>query len=304
MKLIIGDRTEYLANYAKTLDESAYLIDTQNFNQTHRGSVAYTSLADLPLLNFINLISKFDFEIEYFPPDTWSSQELKNITERELLRFAYWVNIKGIDLTGEKKINTMFLVDERKTDNAQLWCVGDSITFGIGVTSVEVWTSLVQKELKMPMSSLSHPGSSIRWASDQILRSDIRRDDLVIWGLTSAYRLPFYASNTLNPHMNKLTQKYFNLKNMTDDDIFIEEGLVAIQNVVNYCEKIGAKLLLAGLIDYDDVHHYFKRSEINYIPLHRYSLSFIDLGSDNSHPGPKQHKEYAERILEWIHTQF
>ena len=30
------------------------------------------------------------------------------------------------------------------------------------------------------------------------------------------------------------------------------------------------------------------------------TINFIDLGSDNSHPGPKQHQQYAEKLYNFI----
>ena len=52
-------------------------------------------------------------------------------------------------------------------------------------------------KLNLPVSTLAQGGTSIFWAADQILRSDIRKDDIVIFMLTSTHRFPYYTNSQL-----------------------------------------------------------------------------------------------------------
>jgi hypothetical protein len=81
---------------------------------------------------------------------------------------------------------------------------------------------------------------------------------------------------------------------------------LAIERVVNFCKKIGAKLYFGGMIvDVNDIGYISKYK--NYIQfyglwgLNRQKI-FYDVGKDNLHPGPETHKIYAEKFLEQINN--
>ena len=303
MKLIIGDTTEYLSEYSKSLDSNAYLVDNTNASLDHSG-VVYTSLGDTTDINLFHNLILNAITVEFYPPEKWSDETLKEYTEQELLRVSPYVKIKGIDKV-KNKDSAMSLSDKRRTSGSQLWCVGCSITFGSGIASEETWPRLVSKELKKEMSLLACPGSSIRWQADQILRSDIKKNDIVIWGLTSPHRFPCYK-NRYTLHITPKTwdncdevKNYFKLPYLIDEEILLNESILGIHQVENFCQKIGVKLILVGLLDQNFVKNYCNSN--TYIDLNK--EEYIDLGSDNFHPGAKQHKEYTKRILEWIHTQ-
>jgi hypothetical protein len=307
MKLIIGDKTEYLSEYAKSIDSGAYLIKNSNFKNTHTG-VAYTSLADLDLNHFLHVIAILADDVEYYPPKIWSSEELKIRTERELTKVSQWQKIKGSEQIEKCEELTLSLVDDRKTNRKQLWCAGGSITFGVGVDKDQSWPELVSQKLGLKLSLLSSPASSIRWVSDQILRSDIRKDDLVIWGLTSSARFPCYQSGYTihaagaDAFKNEKIKQYYNLDLMLDHDVLVNESIIAIQSVSNFCKKIGAKLILAEQLD-SELFPYINDIK-KYVCLNLPLGEYLDLDYNGTHPGPKQHEEYAKRIVEWIHTQY
>ena len=64
-----------------------------------------------------------------------------------------------------------------------LWTAGCSVTHGMGVSESERWGNILSEYLDMPEISLSMNGASIKWTADQILRSDIKRGDVVVWDL-------------------------------------------------------------------------------------------------------------------------
>lgn len=198
---------------------------------------------------------------------------------------------------------------QRTTDNLVLWTLGCSVTYGVGVNYLDRWGSILSNELAMPEISLSLPGHSNTWCADQILRSDVRPGDIVVWGLTDISRVEYSNNWQLNSvpitRYSKLPTKsqHYNLDYFDSQTKFVSV-IKNILQVKNYCEKIGAQLYLANLLDST-----WLKSVFNTLPtyidlctenIYNESLMFIDLGSDNDHPGPKQHQYYAEKILNLI----
>jgi hypothetical protein len=315
LTVFIGNNDQELADAALSHDQSAYLIDQTNLKNNHTGTV-YVSLADLSGISQLNELLRTANIIFYVPSNKWVDQNKKHSqkywTERSIKIFSLdktktIVNFPSEDTLINKNL-MLDLADVRKTSNKQLWVAGCSITHGVGVDANQTYASILSKKLKIEFSLLAVPGSSIMWAADQILRSDIRTDDIVIWGLTSVDRFPYFCPiNNLVLHINS---GYYTINPKFNDtvdikhvnDIAIEyRALTAIYQVINYCNKIGAKLIIAG------IHTDFKfaanlKDLTNYIHLNNFyganlDDSYIDYGIDNIHPGPLMHQWYAENIL-------
>jgi hypothetical protein len=232
-------------------------------------------------------------------------------TEDYLRIFRFRTVVENLSVTDPiKKLEMLFLADTRKTDSTQLWIAGCSFSHGTGVQEHERFGKILQQKLNLPMSSLTRPSSSIVWAADQILRSDIQQNDIVVWGLTSTPRLPWFNNGVVEhivprdydmaPELDrKLTLDYFK-----GEDV-VYRSVVAVYQVINYCQKIGARLILASLLD-DQIIQYLK-DDCEFIMLYHiwgrdHDQVYIDLGSDNLHPGPLTHEFYATEILKKIHS--
>ena len=204
------------------------------------------------------------------------------------------------------------LLKQRTSDNPVLWTLGCSVTYGVGVKHEERWGSILSNNLGMPELSLSLPGHSNTWCADQILRSDVRPGDIVVWGLTDISRVEYSTNWQL--HATPITDysqlpehlQHYKLDYFDSQTKFVTTIKIVLQ-VVNYCKKIGVKLYLINLMDttyfkavFDSMHNYIdcaaERDYYNYDD----PLNFIDLGSDKKHPGPKQHQYYAEQLLNLI----
>jgi hypothetical protein len=150
------------------------------------------------------------------------------------------------------------------------------------------------------------------YAADQLLRSDIRADDIVIWGLTNIPRVEVCDNTDFCPV--PVTSYDFLEKSLQywDLDYFSSptQNLIHIRmilQVVNFCNKVGARLYLANMIDttwipvvFKDYSNFINFSkEVNLIGF----TKFMDLGTDGAHPGPEQHKEYAKKIFNLIEGQ-
>lgn len=312
--LFVGDCDESLAQTAKQFDCEAVLVDQNNctnFINSASGFTGYTSLADLPkdLSIFYNLLLKSD-SIVYCPPTIWSDRKgisieypttsIQGLTEWFLKHIHKLKNnVSGLDFTTFDKSKYLRLIETRKTDKENLWVVGCSTTLGIGIDPQHRYGSILSKLLNLPVSFLAAPGASISWAADQILRSDIKSNDIVVWGLTAEERLTFWDERKDN--VVHITNQFDEVDQLSADAISqlvlhktnLANAIQKVHEVVNFCNKVNAKLLIFNIHSSESLamHIY----NINNFFLFVYpTQQFIDVGFDQFHPGPKQHQEYAD----------
>lgn len=198
----------------------------------------------------------------------------------------------------------------KESNKPSLWVAGCSWSSADGVETDERWGHLVAKELDLEEINLAITGGSIWDASDQILRADIQKGDIVVWGLTSLGRVDVVNNNQLRSFAVKesldipQTRDYYNLGYFWSNT----QCLIAmrqIQQVINYCSKIGARLYLVNFLDIH-LSSFILGGEENYLDLTRQmnddtSLTImIDYGTDDQHPGPLQHQQYAKEIIKFI----
>jgi hypothetical protein len=319
--LFVGDVFESLGKVALEHDPSAFLIDHSNYKSFLTSDITsditvYTSLGDLPKdLEIFYNIAILSTEIVYTPPEIWSDGMsitttdptacVQGLTETMLLLISSYRPVKNLELCYfNPTVNP--LADLRKTENTQLWVAGCSITYGIGVDNSQRYGQLVADRLNLPCSFLAKAGSSIAWAADQILRSDIRTGDTVIWGVTSTERSTYINQNKLtcvttgSYTKNSNIEKQLPIKTLLNETTFYSH-LYSIEQVINYCKKQQVTLLLVGLVVSNNMFRYLKTKN-NYFH-YDYKLKFqnneidfelADLGTDHEHPGLKQHQLYAD----------
>jgi hypothetical protein len=330
--IYLGDIYPDTCEQARQYDASAYLVDHSNYKNFlnsifDHDTTVYTSIADLPNNDevILNVLQKAN-TIVYVPPTTWSDNKIVDIvdptsstqghTETMLLKLSDQIKIVGLDLILLKQ-DVIPLVDSRKSDSPQLWSVGCSITHGTGVEPLTRYGSLLSSDLAMPCSFLTRPGSSIGWAADQILRSDIKEHDIVVWGITSNERLMYVHDKKLLKgvtHSQYIElpglEKIIPFKNLISENTFYQ-NILSVQQVVNFCNKINCKLLLLGLFDNHNLTRFLKtlpnyhkfpyRTVYNKYIMHN---EYVDLGTDQSHPGPAQHIEYKKFILNLLEHNY
>jgi hypothetical protein len=332
INIYIGDNNTELADTATVSDPAAFLIDHSNYKEfldrPPSNVTVYTSLSDLPKFptgqtkiskynNAVcNLLDLAD-NIFYCPPDVWSDNkniDLSDITNslQGLTEYIlYWFkqqknNVHNLDLTRYSTQAYTKLADSRKTNNQQLWIAGCSFSHGVGVNANERYGQLLANSLELPVSFLTASGSSIPWAVDQIVRSNICSGDIVVLGLTSEYRFPYWktdnsvwhvafkraSDHTCLPFTNLSTNIIDRL--LTDDNCFYQ-SVIRIHQLVNFCNKIDAKLLIVGMLQSSSLSLHLNDLD-HFIDYKNFESpgSFIDLGTDNEHPGPLQHQAYAD----------
>lgn len=304
LKVLIGDNTEYLSLLSTKKDPLAFLCTNDNVDAVTSGTV-YTSLGDLSIQNFHQLIKQADVA-EYLPPAVWSSAELEDNTLIQLNFLSHYKKIKNFKCT-QYPIKSFLLADQRKTENRQVWVVGCSFSHGVGVSELERYGHLISTKLGLPVSFLTYPGTSISWAADQILRSDIRKDDIVIWGLTGCGRFSFvdeknnfYSVTTNSYNMSNEFIKLLIKENFLVSNHLLQDAITKITQVTQTLDRLAIKYIL-GVLPLNDEQR--EKQFLQHVSQNKNSLllyhhhGFIDRGSDNIHPGPKHHKWYADTIL-------
>lgn len=314
--LFVGDCTESLAVVAKQFDSEAVLINSTNyekFQTTSNGYTAYTSLADLPnqceILYDLLLLAD---SVHYCPPSSWSDQ--KNVDPEDVTNSIQGLtefylgsankiknHVVGLDLSRYSVDAYLKLVAGRNSPDPQLWVIGCSTTAGIGVEQNQTYGYLLSQRLNLPVSVLATNASSISWAADQILRSDIQKNDILVWGLTQENRFTLWDEDRESvAHVipNTTRTSYGGLPTKTIEQLLVHKTnfFTAIQKVfevVNFCQKIKAKLLIFNVHSSSllNIHLHGVKEFFTYVnkPYH-----FADFGTDNLHPGPIQHKLYAD----------
>jgi len=314
--ILVGDRTEYISVAAKKYSHDASLITEDNFRNISNG-IYYISLGDFTSINNFTLALNSADKLIYCPPDRWSDTDSSNFsymqkwTEFYLHAFNGYKKVEGIERTSNiSNADAMLsLVDTRKVDSQQLWVAGCSVSIGDWLNPEDRYGQILSNKLKIPVSFLAQGGSSIKWAADQILRSDIRKDDVVIFGLTSACRFNYYQDKKVlhvNSSFYQSHPEFNNLINITtlDSENSIYQSIISVYQVINFCKAVGAKLILAGLLITEEELSHFA-SIPNYRHLNGFfglnkDNKFIDFAYDNVHPGPLMHQWYADKILNFM----
>ena len=75
-----------------------------------------------------------------------------------------------------------------------------------------------------------------------------------------------------------------------------------IQQVINFCKKCKANLYIISFLDYYHLADLTFDKQILNLSMDE-GIDFIDVGRDGCHPGPKQHKIYANKILKYISNE-
>ena len=318
LTLFIGDNTSKLADYANLKNVSVLATD-KNYKQLLEQSktkniVAHTSFSDMgkttkaesPLHTLLMAADS----IEYYPPKKWSDHSdvfkwhsMQRITEY----FLYDVNLRKKNVTGlsldhwTTDVKYLRLADTRRTPGQNLWISGCSISNGDGVENHQNYGQLLADSLELPVSFLTKGGTSIEWAADQILRSDIQKNDILVWGLTEEYRATEWDSNNhriKNISPNKLAASEPGSLPLISEENRLFKALIAVNQVENFCNKIGVKLILFPLLSSETLRLHLSSNQCYIANL--YQNGFIDIGDDGIHPGPQQHKIWFEYLKRHI----
>lgn len=314
--VFVGDVTPHLCDCAKSYDSNAEMITSQNYDDLKSG-VYFCSLGDLNGLSEFACVLRQANVINYCPPPDgkWTDEKLRRWTEDYIRVHSCDCEKKVLNYDCKKpdiikKMRT--LVDGRKSESPQIWVSGCSISHGLGVLPHQRYAHIVGEEMSMPVSFLTASGSSIRWAANQILKSDIRSGDIVLWGLTFPERITYWNEDESEIQFGSYTSHYYKnkkyLRSLIKKKYYVSEQVVyealeSIDSVENFVNKINAKLIICAVGSLQHLCYYLYPKD-NFLVLtdiygRDLSNRYLDLGDcDNLHPGPKTHEMYAKKIVE------
>ena len=326
INLWVGSVDEYLGIESKKIYPDSVMCDVNLYYKIVKESSTvnsvYAAIGDIDVDQMRELMT-WSKNIYYIPPFQWNDQQ-SAIQTIELLNI-FKEKIK----TGLEHINQPRLIDtqlnslqaQRVSDDSTLFVIGCSVAKGVGVSTKETFATHLQTQLNMPLVVLAESATSISWAADQILRSDIRKDDVVVWAVTGLLRtwwfeieqtpvdqsLHTYHYNmfTINQSTNlkhaKLLKKYF----VHGDKHLLVQAIRQIQQVENFCNKIGAKLYfsflpLSNRENLSVLNRVFSKNTNHVTIQYKYPERWLDLGTDGLHPGPITHRYIADSFLKSI----
>lgn len=305
--LIIGDNGFGLAEYASAMFKKNSLITNENYEQADKFSTdcLYTSLADIDHDKLLTLCQHAG-SIHYWPPTYWSDKDLCSITEKFLTKIVSYhkLVVRNFAVVNDPT-DSLTLMDQRKSDSGQIWLAGCSYAYGFGLNdSQDRYIEIVATSLNRPWSDLVRPGTSIGWAADQLLRSNIQKDDVVIWGITGINRVDYYIDNrqvtipNLGGELPKDVRKFFD--RLITDDNQINQAIKSVYQVNNFVKKVGARLVLIfhndlSLYEHAKIVEQYLWDIDGYVPI----SDRQDFTSDG-HPGPVTNKTWAMEILDFL----
>lgn len=300
MILFVGNSDLESFEQAKNLNNNLITIFPKDISDLNLIPVGYASLSDHTLENFLSILAHAT-SIHYIHSSTWDSIETKIKTESWIRYFSHHKPVYNLEST--VSLPALTLADTRKTDLPQVWAAGCSFTAGVGVADKERWATIAADHLGYPISLLAHDGASIAWAADQLLRSDIRENDIILWGLTGIGRVSYYNGKTYEFTVNHpssdgvITNRY-----LSSDHLFYQ-SIGKIEQVITRAKDLKATLIILMFPFYTEHQETILieyLSQFNFfVPGYTFGqgVSFIDLGTDRSHPGPQQHRHWANIVL-------
>lgn len=322
--MFIGDASEKLAIEAKKYNKNSFLIDKNNYQSVLsmpsncEEVVFYTSLEDLVDIDIFYQLALLCNKIFYFRSKNFTtinacvtdfdfSKNPTLLVEYSLFKLSKEKEVIGLEDLTYKTNEFRTLVDSRKTDNPQLWSVGCSHTYGVGVDKSQRYGQLLAEKIQLPVSFLAQDGSSTAWAADQILRSDIRKNDTVVWGVAYPSRMPIWHNDEIlhvNVQRNSdqienflKSYKLKDIKRILAIDHMYYDSIIHIDQVINYCKKIDAKLFIMQVVEVPELSFYYRNTK-EFLPFIGDKIcmrgNFVDKGTDGRHGGPIQHQLFAD----------
>jgi hypothetical protein len=299
--LFVGNVDESLSDAAKHYDSNAKLITKENLGSLPE--VGYISIGDHDFDDFINVLETYS-ELHYISSDAWEHESTRIQTETYL---KYYSHRKPVYNTKENSYaDILKLEDSRKNENQpQLWIVGGAEAHGSGVSDSEKFGCVLSEKLGVDVSYLTQINSSIGWQSDQILRSDIKKNDFVVWCIGSMETISYFD----NQIKQSVTLGYRNThrldvlevdENSIVDEHLLHHSITAISRVICHSQILGYKLAIS-LISNNTAENeqalllYLSQFE-NFIHSYLHQQDWIDCGYSGSGdcPGPEHHKYLAD----------
>lgn len=276
-----------------SINKNSKLLD--DINVTLTNSEYHTSLGDLDINELLSIIHKFS-SIEFVKNNFIDGEDIT----KDTLNFLSFVNTK-LHVKNFPHNNILSFADhpdiKERLDTCTLWVYGCSHSHGTGLrNSSESYGSHLANYLKLPLKLITKPGSSTHWSLRQLVNSNLKQDDIVIWQITSPYRLSYFNEK----HVQEIVLSNSNNRNLietyTNEQCFFLQ-LSYLNIGVRYLRSIGVKFIVVS-VDSRDMEFNFGYSQ--YPEFYCATDFAVDKGTDNLHFGPLSHKNLALSLLNRI----
>jgi len=279
------------------IDPTSILLDQLDVDLIH--NKYHTSLGDLSNQEICSIADQFDL-ISFVDHKFNKNSNIYKETVILLNFLQHRHNV--INFTKNNVID--FISDQtifQRPDVPVLWVFGCSHSHGDGLDDFnQCYSSILSKELNLPLKSITQPGSSLGWSFRHMMQANIQPNDLVIWQLTTPER--FTKVIDFDEQSREILLKdaaVTDLAFFSDPQIFyyhvnyLTSGLAFLRN-------LKVKLVVTSLDNASDLYYrclieYTKHPEYCYLP--RYN---VDIGNDNLHFGPLTHQNLASGILKFL----
>ena len=273
------------------VNTNSKLLNQININLT--SPEYHTSLGDLTVHELLSIIRNFD-SVEYVNNNFVDGEEITVDT----LNFLSFVNTQ-LHVKNFSDTNNVLSFAEHPDINSSyskstLWVYGCSHSHGTGLNdSSETYGSHLAKELNLPLKLITKPGSSTHWSLRQLVNSNLKKDDIVVWQITSPYRLSFFNGKHVQEIVLSNSNNRTLIETYSDEQCFFLQ-LSYVNIGIQYLRSIGVKFIVLS-VDSRDME--FNYGYLKYPEFYCATNFAVDWGSDNLHFGPLSHKNLANTLL-------
>lgn len=276
------------------VNKNSKLLDQVNIKLT--SSEYHTSLGDLTINELLSIVHKFD-SIEYVDTNFISGEDITTDTLNFLSFINSRLHISNFSTNGDVLSFAEHPDIKSSFDTPTLWVYGCSHSHGTGLdSSSNTYGSHLAKELTLPLKLITKPGSSTHWSLRQLVNSNLKKDDIVVWQITSPYRLSFFNGKHVQEIVLSNSNNRTLIETYSDEQCFFLQ-LSYVNIGVQYLRSIGVKFIVLS-VDSRDME--FNYGYSTYPEFYCATGFAVDRGSDNLHFGLLSHKNLANALLNRI----
>lgn len=243
--------------------------------------------------------------LKHWKPETYESSTYSNFLKNRINSVA---NKSSTDDSGKctYTYNELgFRGDSIYKEGLKVMSIGCSLTEGIGVNDNETWSKVFSDLIGGVNLNFGLGGRSNDYIARTLLTfHDMIKPDIVLIMYTIVNRKEIYTNdNGVEPFMP--THSWGYLKD-TSSGRETQNMMVSLQNdYEDYANWYKNHLLIKNFLDNKKTKWVWNGENlfIDYQDVNRFDSGirpFLDLGSDNTHPGPITHKSCGEKLYHHV----
>lgn len=249
----------------------------------------HTSLGDISKPTLVSLIDQFAI-INFIPDKFDQDSDIYNETKILLNFFRHTKKVTNYNVENIKNYLDMDVTKNSKEKT--LWVYGCSHSHGVGLNPGEKkYADILAREIKVNLKLITKPGSSLDWSFRHLINSEIQKDDIVVWQLTSPNRLTY---NNQEISLGLTKEKHL-VETFSDKFQFFKHNSI-LNAGVQFLKSKNVNFLLMSLL-IPNPYFYQYLLEYTKYPQYCYIADYPDLGNDNIHFGPLTHQYIANQAL-------